>query len=423
MSYSEQALLGAVLSGYPGLADLMRVVTGEDFAQPMHEDIWNAALRVYAAGNTPDPIQVRAALGEQSLRLPGGPTYLQELMQACPLATSAPAYAATLADDAGRRRLRSTAQAIMQLADEEREVSEIVEDARQRLDEATRGARQRVATRVGDALADVIDTAEHGTSRGLSTPWPDLDRIANGLSPGRLIVVGARPGTGKSLAAVNIAAHVVERYGHGIYMSSLEMGRTEVTQRIVSSHARVDLKRLERGQLTEGDWEAVRSSASEIGAWPLHIDDSSGQTVASIRANVRDLSRKQTVAVVIVDYLQLLTPRDRRAPREQQVAEMSQGLKQLAREQNVCVIAIASMNRANSGRADKRPLLTDLRESGSIESDADLVILMHRPDDDSPDIDVIVAKQRNGPLGECRLQLQGHYARLVSAGHFQRSAS
>lgn len=422
MSYSEQALLGAVLSGYEGLADLMRVVTGDDFAQPMHEDIWNAALRVYAAGNTPDPIQVRAALGEQALRLPGGPTYLQDLMQACPLPISAPAYAKELADSSGRRRLRSVGEVIIQLAEAERDVSEIVEDARQRLDEATRGARQRVALQIRDALPDVIDTAQHGTSRGLSTPWPDLDRIANGLSPGRLIVIGARPGTGKSLAAVNIAAHVVERYKHAVYMSSLEMGRTEVTQRIVSAHARVDLKKLERGGLSEGDWEAVRESAAAIEAWPLHIDDSSGQTVATIRASVRDMSRKQTVAVVIVDYLQLLTPRDKRSPREQQVAEMSQGLKQLAREQNVCVIAIASLNRGGTGRADKRPLLTDLRESGSIESDADLVILMHRPDDESPDLEVIVAKQRNGPLGECRLQLQGHYARLVSAGHFQRSA-
>lgn len=423
MSSAEHALLGAVMSGYPAVADLTRIVTGEDFAQPMHEDIWNACLRVYAAGNTPDPIQVRAAMGQGALRLPGGPTYLHDLMQACPAVINAPAYAHGLADTAGRRRLRSTGEVIIQLADAERNVNEIVEDARQRLDEATRGARQRVATRIGDALADVIDTAQNGTSKGLSTPWPDLDRIANGLSPGRLIVVGARPGVGKSLAAVNIAAHAVQKHGKAVYMSSLEMGRTEVTQRIVSCHARVDLRRLERGQLTEGDWEAVRESAAVIDGWPLHIDDSSGQTVSTIRAHVRDLSRKQDIAIVIVDYLQLLTPRDRRAPREQQVAEMSQGLKQLAREQNVCVIAIASMNRGGTGRADKKPLLTDLRESGSIESDADLVILMHRPDDESPDIDVIVAKQRNGPLGECRLQLQGHYARLVSAGHFQRSAS
>lgn len=422
MSDAEQALLGAVLSGYPGLADLTRVVTGEDFSQVMHEEIWNAALRVHAAGNNPDAIQVRTALGERANRLPGGPTYLQTLLQACPFSGNAAAYAAALADEAGRRRLRSTAQAIMQLADAERDVQEIVEDARQRLDEATRGARQRSSIRISEALDEVIDTAEHGTSKGMPTPWPDLDRIANGLSPGRLIVVGARPGTGKSLAAVNIAANVAERYGRGVYMSSLEMGRTEVTQRIVSAHARVDLKKLERGGLSESDWESVRSTSAAMQSWPLHIDDSSNQTVATIRANVRDLSRKQTVAVVIVDYLQLLTPRDRRAPREQQVAEMSQGLKRLAREQNVCVIAIASLNRGGSGRADKRPVLTDLRESGSIESDADLVILMHRPSDDAPDLEVIVAKQRNGPLGECRLQLQGHYARLVSAGHFQRSA-
>jgi replicative DNA helicase len=419
---SERALLGAVLSGYKGLSDLTRVVTGEDFAQVMHEEIWNAALRVHAAGNTPDPVQVRAALGERATRLPGGPTYLVDLMQACPLAISAPAYAKALSEEAGRRRLRSVGQAIIQLAEAERDVTEIVEEARQRLDEATRGARERSALRIGDTLPGVIETAEHGTSRGMSTPWPDLDRIANGLAPGRLIVIGARPGTGKSLAAVNIAARVAERYGKGVYLSSLEMGSTEVAQRMMSAHARVDLSRLERGGMSEGDWEATRSSYAAMQSWPLHIDDSSNQTVASIRANVRDLSRKHDMSVVIVDYLQLLTPRDRRAPREQQVAEMSQGLKQLAREQNVCVIAIASLNRGGAGRADKRPVLTDLRESGSIESDADLVILMHRPSDDKPDIEVIVAKQRNGPLGECRLQLQGHFARLVSAGHFQRSA-
>jgi replicative DNA helicase len=421
MSDNERALLGALLAGYEGVSDLTRVVTGEDFSQVMHEDIWNAILRVYAAGNKPDAIQVRAALGERSLRLPGGPTYLQDLLQACPFVGNAQAYAAGLADEAGRRRLRSTGQAIIQLAEAERDIDEIIEDARQRLDEATRGARQRHAARISDALPDVIETAENGPGKGsISTPWPDLDRIARGLAPGRLIVIGARPGTGKSLAAVNIAAHVVERYGHAVYLSSLEMGSTEVAQRILSAHARVDLTRLEKGGLSDSDWEATRSSYAQMQTWPLHIDDSSNQTVSTIRANVRDLSRKQTVAVVIVDYLQLLTPRDRRSPREQQVAEMSLGLKQLAREQNVCVIAIASMNRGASGRADKKPLLTDLRESGAIESDADLVILLHRPNDDSPDLDVIVAKQRNGPLGECRLQLQGHYARLVPA--YMRSA-
>lgn len=411
---AERALLGAVLSGYKGMADLALVVQGRDFAQPVHEAIWEAALRVYGAGNDPDPVQVRAALGESQKMLPGGPIYLHDLMQAGMNFAAARSYAEEVASAAGRRRLKNAAIAINQLAESERDLGEITEDARQRLDEATQTSTREGAITVGDALPEVLDVAQSGGVRGLATPWPDLDRIIKGIAPGRFIVIGGRPGGGKSIAGLNLATHVAKWTGHGVYFASMEMPKEELTRRLIASEAGVDLNALEYGNLSERQWEKIRDATPGITALPLHIQDRSHQTIAEIRSEVRDISRRHTMALVVVDYIQLLKARDPKMMREQQIAEFTRGLKLLSREQNVCVVGLSQLNRGSLQRTDKRPTMNDLRESGAIENDADVVILLHRPEEETPDIEVIVAKQRNGPLGECRLQLAGHVAQLRS---------
>src|SRR5690242_5963267 len=209
----EKALLGAILHGYKGFPDLMRVVQGRDFNQPHHEEIWEAASRVYSSGGTVEPLTVRTSLGEIVLKLPGGPLYLHELMTACQNFLSAPHYADKVADAAGRRRIREAATYIHQLSEEPRELDEIAEDARQRLDQAVLDQSRKQAGRVGDMLPEVLDIAEHGAARGMASPWSDLDELTRGMKPGRLVVIGARPGVGKSLMGANLASHVASRHG------------------------------------------------------------------------------------------------------------------------------------------------------------------------------------------------------------------
>lgn len=416
----EKALLGAVLSGYKGFPDLQRVVQGRDFSQPYHEDIWEAAGRVYSAGGDVDPLTVRTSLGEAAQRLPGGLPYLHDLMQACPNIGSASHYAARVADAAGRRRIREAATHIQQLAGSPREIDEIAEDARQVLDQAVLEQSRSAALRIGDLMQDVLEVAENGASRGLPSPWPDVDELTRGLKPGRLVVIGARPGVGKSLFGANLAAHVASRFGHLAYVSSLEMDRVEYGQRVLSAEAKVDLTKLDNGTLNDADWERIARANAVMSSWPLVIDDEPRQTVSRIRSRVRDLARTQTTALVVVDYLQMLTPRDSRLSKREQIDEHTRGLKLLAREMKVCVVAIAALNRASTTRQDGKPTMGDLKESSGIESDADQVILLH-PDKDVPaELHVIVDKHRNGPTGERRLLKQGHFSRLVQTDYFQQ---
>lgn len=409
----EKALLGAILTGYKGFPDLMRVVQGRDFVQLIHEEIWEAAGRVYASGGTVDPLTVRTALGAAVKDLPSGPVYLHDLMQSCPNVASAPHYAAQVSDQAGRRRIRQATIHIQQLVEQPRELDEIAEDARQALDAAVLDGTQSQVMRIGEVMPEILDIAEHGAARGLSTPWPDLDELTRGLKPGRLVIIGARPGVGKSLMGANLASHVASRTSHTAYVASLEMDRVEYGQRLLSAEAKVDLTRLDNGHLDDSHWNAIARANASIQGWPLVIDDEPRQTVSRIRSRVRDLTRTQTVALVVVDYLQMLTPRDSRMPKREQIDEATRGLKLLARELKVCVVAIAALNRASVGRGDGRPTMGDLKESSGIESDADQVILLH-PDPEAPaELHVIVDKHRNGPTGERRLLKQGHYSRLV----------
>jgi len=412
---SEQALLGAVLCGYPDFPDLLPVITGKDFTSPAHEVIWNAIVAVYQAGGTPDPFPVRDSLGSHTRTLPGGPAYLHTLMETAVMPASAPWYAQQVASESRTRLVRSTGTKLAQLS-EDTDPDAALEQARQVLDLAAAGRRASGPVRLVDVLPDVITASETKADAGWSTPWVDLDRIIGGMKRGRLVVVAARPGVGKSLALTNLAAWHAKTHGRGAYLGSLEMGRREVTSRILASDARINLTNIERGTLTDTELISVNDAWRRWDTWPLHIEDDSHQTVATTRTNVRELKRNGVdISLVCLDYLQLMKATDTRLPREQQVSAMTRELKIFARELDVCVVLASQLNRNSLARADGRPNLGDLRESGAIEQDADLVILMHRPDEGMPEIEVHVAKQRNGPLGTATLLVQGYHARLTSS--------
>lgn len=416
---AEVSLLGAAMSG-ADIDDLTRVVEASDFYNPAHEAIWAAIIRVHNAGNRPDPVSVRLAL--DSAKVKHDPIRLVEMTQLAPSIASADYYAEQVAAAAAQRALQYAAIQLDQLARKPGDVTQMREDARAIIDKATAGRNVTTARTIADILPSVIDHAERGAASMLSSGWSDLDSHIGGLAPGRLVVFAARPGGGKSIAGTNLALHMAGYHGHAVLLASLEMPEIEVGQRLLAAHAVVNLTQLQNGTATEANWQRIAEKQASLDAMPITIDAESFQTVAGIRRAARDLQRtRDDLALIVVDYLQLVQSSSSSSNRAEQVTATSRELKLLARETGACVVAMAQVNREGA-KADDGPRLTDLREGG-IENDADQVILMHRPDLDLPEVRVNVAKNRHGSIGVFDLNLQGQYARLVQTAWTPRSVS
>jgi replicative DNA helicase len=258
-----------------------------------------------------------------------------------------------------------------------------------------------------------------GTMTGVPTGFADLDALTNGLHAGQMIVIAARPALGKSTLALDLARAASIKHNLASVIFSLEMSRNEITMRLLSAEARVSLHSMRTGQMKDEDWTRLARRMSEVAHAPLFIDDSPNMSMMEIRAKCRRLKQQHDLRLVIIDYLQLMTSPKRVENRQQEVSELSRSLKLLAKELNVPVIAVAQLNRGPEQRQDKRPMLSDLRESGSIEQDSDVVILLHREDAYEPEsprageADFIVAKHRNGPTTTVTVAFQGHYSRFV----------
>lgn len=419
----DLALLGAVLSGYPDLSSLTRVVTAPDFAQPRHEAIWAACLEVHKAGLDVDPRTVADQMGNAANRLPGGPIYLVELLGQATTTASAPWYAHKVREQSLRRQVRDAGSRMVQAAEDDldRTPDEWVSDLRRIVDGI--GTRAQRTPTTAETLERVVDIAQHGERRAIPSPWSTLDELTGGWYPGQLVTFAARPGAGKSLALLACALDAARRGVH-VAFCTLEMSAVEVMQRLVANVASVDLGRLRRGQCDERDWTRIGEATTHIEALPLHIQDVRPQTTGDVRAHaleVQQAARRQgaELGLMVVDYLQIIRadagPRDR--SRQQQVGQITQDLKTWAGQLDVPVITASQLNRQSTTR--ERPTLADLRESGDIEQDSDVVILMHEDEvDDGPhktktgDLDLIVAKQRSGPEGVRTVQKHGHHARL-----------
>lgn len=416
---AERAVLGAALTAAHMIDELADVIQPADFYQPRHQLVWEAILALHHRGDRPDPLLVNREIGrDQAGALP----YLQELttLEVIPHPAQAPHYAKLVRDSALARRIIEATVAQRQRVDESSDAEGLAEDVRKILDEALAGSVRAETGMGASALVDAaIDELDSEVEAGLSTGWADLDHDVNGLRPGQLVIVGARPSVGKSVIAANVAAAVCKA-GVGVHFASLEMTRSEVMFRLLSAHATVNLSKLMNHDLSEDDWNRVNPKANEIRRWPLWVDDQPSQSLAQVRARAKRTARTKGLGLIVVDYLQLMAPRDRRAPREQQVGELSEGLKGMAKELGVPVMALAQVNRGPADRTDKRPMMSDLRESGRIEADADHVWLLHRqdlvdPNSTTGDLEVIVAKNRNGVAGKSvTLAFQGHYSRATS---------
>lgn len=402
---------------------VQELITGRDFYRPAHETIHDAIVALTTRREAADLVTVAAELervGE--LKRVGGAEYLHTLVHEVPVAANAPSYAKKVLEKAVLRRLVDVGSGIIQRAEAGTgDLGTLVADCRQAFDEVLSTSESVAGVDASDLLQETLAALEHARSSGLRTGWSDLDDFV-ALRPGQLVVVGARPSTGKSVIAANLAAFVCAA-GVGVHFASLEMTRDEVMKRILSARAGVDLARLMDHNLDEEDWRRIAPVSTEILDWPLWVDETEAQSLATLRNRVRTTAQRKPLGLIIVDYLQLMSPRDRRVPREQQVGELSEGLKSLAKEMSVPVVALAQLNRASEQRTDKRPTMADLRESGRIEADADQVWLLHRqdlvdPESDTGELDLLVAKQRNGQAGRMvRLLFQGHYSRAVNSAY------
>ncbi len=412
---AEEQLLGAAMSGAPDLGDLLDMIDPEDFYLPAHGEVWAAIGRVHHAGEPPQPTAVRLALAQDESKF--DPTRLFEFQAACLMPANASYYAQLVTTASGLRGLQSAGAKVSQIGSTHGDLEERREQARQAIDEACNGRVLSRAKRIADLLPETLDAAQSGTSAVLPSGWPDIDRAIGGLAPGRLIVFGARPGGGKSIAGTNLALHIAHHHGHAALIASLEMPEREVMNRLLAAHARVDLSRLTNSNVDEDEWGRLAEKHTELEAMPLFVDDTSDLSVQGLRRIARDVQRQRgDLALIVVDYLQLMRPAQRRrdASRAEEVSQIARDLKLLARETGSCVVAMAQVNR-EGGKAIDGPRLVDIREGGA-ENDADVVILLHRPNLDTPEVTATVAKNRHGPANAvATLQMIGHYARLGSA--------
>ena len=422
---AEQSALGGMLLSKDAVADVIETIRGIDFYIPKHELIFEAILSLYSHGEPTDVVAVTDELIKTGdLSRAGGADYLHSLTSIVPTAANAGYYASIVAERAILRRLVDAGTRIVQLGyDGQGDATDLVNNAQAEIYGVTgsQEAEDYVPLNIAvDAAVEEIAAAsgKDGVMTGVPTGFRELDDLTNGLHPGQMIVVAARPAMGKSTLALDFARSASISNGMPAIFFSLEMGKAEIAMRLLSAEGAVPLQNMRKGKLDQRDWTTVAATQGRIHDAPLYIDDSPNMTLVEIRAKCRRLKQRVGLKMVIIDYLQLMTSGKRVESRQQEVSEFSRALKLLAKELQVPVIALSQLNRGPEQRTDKKPAISDLRESGSIEQDADMVILLHRdsvydPENRPGEADLIVAKHRNGPTASINVAFQGHFSRFA----------
>ncbi len=424
-------MLGAMLLSAEAMADVVEILDAQDFYRSAHGKIYSAVRALFGHGEPVDVITAVDALRKAGLlEEVGGALYLRDLVDEVPTPASAPHYAKIVADAALRRRLIGAAADIMDFAYAGSDDADAIADgAEQRIYDVARREDTEDAAAIGDLVNDAMSELEAIQNResaytGLATGFRDLDELTSGLQPGNLVIVAARPGIGKSSLAMNIARNVAVQ-SEPVAMFSLEMSRYEIGMRLLCAEARVPWDRIRNKRVGPDDWTRVVSAGETLHDAPLSIVDAGNVNIVDIRAKARRLkTSRQGLSLIIVDYLQLMTsPATRRQDnRQQEVAEISRSLKLLAKELKVPILALSQLNRNPEARADKRPQLSDLRESGSLEQDSDVVMFIHRDDLDPEkkrEAELILAKHRNGPTGSIRLSFEPSLTQFRNAARGQ----
>ncbi|MBD9232481.1 replicative DNA helicase [Rothia mucilaginosa] len=422
---AEQSVLGGMLLSKDAIADVVESLRASDFYKPAHETIYEAILSLYGHGSPADAITVADELKKRGeLTRVGGAAYLHTLIASVPTAANAQYYAEIVKEHAIMRRLIEAGTKIAQLGyANETEVDTLVDQAQAEIYAVTDGNAKEDYVSFSDALEATMREIDANSNRpdgvyGVPTDFIELDELTGGLHGGQMIVIAARPGVGKSTLALDIARSAAIHHHMATVFFSLEMSRTELAMRVLSAEGKISMGRLKKGDLDTEGWTNLATLQGRIDSAPLFIDDSPNMTLMEIRAKCRRLKQRNDLKLVVLDYLQLMSSGKKVESRQQEVSEFSRSLKLLAKELDVPVIALSQLNRGSEQRTDKRPMVSDLRESGSIEQDADMVILLHREDMYNPEsdrvgeADMIIAKHRGGPTRTIPLAFSGKYSRF-----------
>jgi len=427
---AEQSVLGSMLLSKDAIADVLEAVRGVDFYRPAHEVIYDAILDLYGRGEPADPVTVAAELQRRGeLQRVGGAPYLHTLSASVPIAANAAYYAEIVREKAILRRLVDAGTQIAQWGYAgEGNVDDTVDRAQEAVYKVTDKRASEDYAPLSEIMESTLDEIEAISNRdgqlvGVPTGFADLDELTNGLHPGQMVIIAARPAMGKSTLALDFCRAASIHHGMTSAIFSLEMTRNEITMRLLSAEAKIPLNVMRNGGMGDEDWAKLARKMGEVSSAPLFIDDSPNLTMMEIRSKARRLKQKHGLRLAVIDYLQLMSSGKKVESRQLEVSEFSRQIKLLAKELEIPVIALSQLNRGPEQRADKRPMLSDLRESGSIEQDADVVVLLHREDAYEKEstrpgeADLIVAKHRNGPTRDVTVAFQGHYSRFVDMAH------
>ena len=426
---AEQSVLGAMLMSKQAIDPASDVLEGRDFYRPAHELIFETITDLAGRGEPADAITVAAELQRRGemVRVGGAP-YLHTLVASVPIASNVDYYAQIVREKAVLRRLIEVGQRIAGLGwAEQGDVEHLVSEAQAEVLDVDGGSGADDYRSVAQLMPLTVQEIEDIQSRdgemaGLPSGFPDLDRITTGLRPGQMVVVAARPGVGKSTLGLDFCRAASIKHGIPSAIFSLEMTGEEIAMRMLSAEAKVSIQHMRGGGMTDTDWDRIGSVMTRVQSAPITIDDSPNMTMPEIRSKARRIAKaaEGKLGLIVLDYLQLMTSGKKVENRQVEVSEFSRQIKLLAKELGVPIVAISQLNRGSEQRTDKRPQLSDLRESGSIEQDADIVMLLNRPDthgageSERPgEADIIVAKNRSGPVSSVAVSFQGHYSRFT----------
>ena len=425
---AEQSVLGGLMLDAAAWDQVADRVRAEDFYRNDHRLIFAAVAGLIERNQPCDAVTLSGHLDAQGLLdQVGGLGYLGSLVRDTPTAANIRAYADIVRERSTLRQLITVGNSIVvsALEPEGRETREIVDDAERAVFEiADRGARGRVGFRtVKSILPDVVNRIDElyhsdGKMTGISTGFKQLDEMTSGLQAGDLIIIAGRPSMGKTTLAVNIAENAALGANKSAAIFSMEMSAESLTLRMISSLGRINQSHLRSGRLHEDDWPRIDSAMTQLGSASIHVDETPALTPTEVRARARRLKRERGLDLIVVDYLQLMQVAGTKENRATEISEISRSLKALAKELKVPVIALSQLNRGVEQRVEKKPVMSDLRESGALEQDADLILLIYREEVYDPNTtrkgiaDIIVAKQRNGPTGDVQLTFLGQYTKF-----------
>lgn len=413
---AEKALLGSLLLDEEGIYKIIDYLFPEDFYQESHRKIYEAIIDLLEMNLKHDLLTLTERLKEKGeLEEVGGVSYLTELVESVPSPANLIDYAKIVKAKKNRRDLIKTASEIIEKAyDETQDVDLLLDDAERSIFKIAQGSLTQEFIALKDELKEAWERIQaiHSkkTLRGIPTGFSNLDEMLAGLQKGDLILLASRPSLGKTSLSLNIARHVATREKLPVGIFSLEMSREQVVDRLIASQAGISLWKLRTGKLsTEEEFSALHEALSVLSEAPIYIDDTPGSTILRMRAMARRLQAKKGLALLVIDYLQLIQPLNPHESVVQQITEISRGLKSLAKELKIPILAISQLSRAVEHRTDQRPRLSDLRESGSLEQESDVVLFIYREDKVKPTTprqniaDIIIAKHRNGPVGQVEL--------------------